>query len=398
MAEITVVRTPWRQRWRRFRYQLFPVICFILAMGVVIRLWGEHAGLHGAIGEVEAVRQFVTAPADGIIVRPADKAWELFEQVKKGDVLVCLDDRATVAALATIHKTVIQLGKELEATKARERQLLAEAGLDQSDREYGCVNDERQMARDIEQLRLDILDRKRRIARDQVEQRRFSEETQALRELRRTGAASDFEVFDMEMQAARMQEEVKGRQQALAKAEEQLKALQAARGAVLKRMKDFPKPELAELETLLAPVRAAIDVEEARMTELEVEQANLAVRAKFDGMIREILCEPGQAVRMGDPILTIVSPQATHVITYVREHQRISPRKGVEVKIRVRTLPTRTVTGHICDIGVQVVRVPLQHQLDPRMVEWGLPVRIEIDPSARLRPGELVDLTFPRSH
>jgi len=189
-------------------------------------------------------------------------------------------------------------------------------------------------------------------------------------------------------------EEIKGRQSALAKAEEQLSQAQARQEAHNKETGNFPELELAALETLLAPIHASITVQQSRLAQINRQIHSLEVRAPFKGVIREIFRWPYQTVRMGDPIMILVASKSTHVITYVREHHRIELWPRMPVELRVRAAGMEPVKGHIAQIGPQVVAVPLQHLRDPQIPEWGLPVRIELPSDSGIRPGELVDITF----
>ena len=66
------------------------------------------------------------------------------------------------------------------------------------------------------------------------------------------------------------------------------------------------------------------------------------------------------------------------------------------VDVVVRSTPRKKVRTWVEHVGAQVEPVP-PHQLhDPRVLEWGLPVRIAIPPGLSLRPGELVVVTFRR--
>ena len=300
--------------------------------------------------------------------------------------------------MGIIQSQISALQKQLQATEARDRQDLADAALDQADRQYRWLMDARRFARDVEGLRLDILDRKRRIAADQAEYQRLTARLQTLQRLAKRDAVAEFELQDYRLNVAQLEKKIKGRQEALARADEELKIARTRRDSLQKQVSDFPRPDLASIDTLLAPIRAEIAVQEARMAELRIEIAQAEIQAPFDGMIREILHYPNQTVRMGEPIMTLVADQTPHVITYIRQHHRVGPEIGMAVDIRVRTMPVRRIKGQIAEIGPQVVRVPRQHLRDPQTAEWGLPVRIAAPQTAGLQPGEMVDLTFHREH
>ncbi len=398
MAERRKIRTPLSQQLNRIRRQLLPVAVFATAFLGAVWLWRTHSGLSSVAGEAEVTRYELTAPVDGILTATPEPLAE-FQKVSRGDVLLRLDDRAIRGAIRTVQKQIEQLRDEQALAETQARQVLNEMARDAADLYQEQLVDLRRLGLDIDELRLEILDRQAQIEADTIELRRETERYEAARKLAERGAETQDRVWELEMRAAVISKRLEGNRKALAEAEDQLararkreKDLAASVEASAERLKT---PESRPIiEAYLAPVRSGIAVEEARMQELEVQVRALEVRAPFDGMVREIFRRPGQAVRLGEPVLTLVANESPHVITYVREHHRVGPRIGMPVEVRVRTLPQRIVEGRVVQIGPQVVRVPRQHLRDPQTPEWGLPVRIEFDRKAGIRPGEMVDLTF----
>ena len=397
MADLRPIPTPLGQHWRRIRYQMLPVVIFGVALASTFWLWGRQSGLTHAIGEVEVTRLELTAPADGTLVPLPGKTWEQFQFVKKGDVLARMDDRAAIAALSIIQGSIGVLQKELIAAELKTRQDLAELARDRIDRENDAIAGLRRMALDIERLELNILDREAAIQADGLEYNRRNERFKAIEELAQKGVETQYRLWDFRLARDQAKERKEGNERVLAEAKAQLKRAKQRQVTLRESLSTGPTTHpAADIETFLAPMRAAIAVERAKLGQARLLAESLEIRATFDGMIRDIYRFPGQTVRMGDPILTVVADQAPYLITYVRQHHRVGPEVGMAVDVRVRSLPVRTVKGHIAEIGPQVVRVPRQHQRDPQTAEWGLPVRIVTPASAGLQPGEMVDVTFHR--
>jgi len=412
MAEVRPIHTPFRQHLRRLRFQLLPVLTFGGALVLSLWLWRHQTGIH-ASGEAEVARIELTAPADGMIVpiqrpmqtslfpedgnAPFANQWHLFDTVTKGQLMARLDDAPSRAALETLRKTVAQLQKELTATDARVRQEFAAVTRDQADSRNQALLQLRRLALDVEGLRMAVLDREAIIETDKLELQRQNDRYDAIEKLASRGRESQAMLWDVTLERDVVKKRIETNERVLVEARSQLKSAQE-RDAGLRKSLSFPTTQPASLDTFLAPVRAAIAIEEARMGEVRQRINALDIRAPFGGMIREIFRRPGQTVRMGEIIMVLAAGETSHVLTYVREHHRIGPKIGMRVKLRVRTLPVRMVEGHIDQIGPQVVRVPLQHLRDPQMPEWGLPVRIAIPPDCGILPGEIVDITFFLDH
>lgn len=101
------------QRLHRVRQSLLPVICFCGCVLGALWLWDREGQMPNAVGEVEAVRIVVAAPADGILAALPRGPWALFDRVEAESVLARLDDRAIRAKMATLQAEVARLQTEL---------------------------------------------------------------------------------------------------------------------------------------------------------------------------------------------------------------------------------------------------------------------------------------------
>ena len=380
MSELPRIRTPWTQQWRRVRYQLLPVLIFGSAVVVAVWLWGRHFGLPLTVGEVHAVRVDALSPVDGLLVKVSDRLPELFDTVQAGQVVARLDDKPMQATLETLQADQASLRKQLAATDATTREA-------QAARLHNEMTEVRRLTLDIEKLRLDILDRKTLIETDKIERSRLSAQYTAIQGLVERGVESRIALIDVEKQRDLVDRRIADNEKTLKEAEDQ-------RAQGQERLAKFSTTPPADLETVLAPVREAITAQEARIREVKVQVEALDVRAPITGTVTSIYSWPGQNVRAGAPILTIAATQGQYIVSFVRQEQRVVPVVGMAVDVRVRTLPRQSSRTTIEEVGPQVEPVPAHQLRDPRVPEWGLPVRIAIPPGMRLRPGELVDVAI----
>lgn len=144
----------------------------------------------------------------------------------------------------------------------------------------------------------------------------------------------------------------------------------------------------------MAPHEAALKVQAARIAEVQHAARHLELRAPYSGTIVSITAEPGQSVRQGDPIVTIAARHGRYVIGYLRQHEgrQTQPRDLVEV--RAQSLAASAWTSEVEEIGPQYEAIPPRLLRDPRLPEWGLPIRIAITEPMTVRPGELLNLAF----
>ena len=165
---------------------------------------------------------------------------------------------------------------------------------------------------------------------------------------------------------------------------------------------------LAELDRLRAELKGAgstgagadslqaiISSKEQDLAELDARLDGLQLRAPISGTVTQVHLRPGQAVQPGATILEISSDTGAAVVAYLRpEQQQVQPAKGMPVDVRLHRRPVQTFRGQVETVGGQVESIPARQLRDPRVPEWGLPVRVSIPPGVDLKPGEVVTLDF----
>jgi multidrug resistance efflux pump len=173
-----------------------------------------------------------------------------------------------------------------------------------------------------------------------------------------------------------------------------LSAAQQRKKAWEARLAEYVKAQDAALEMQLQPIRASIVTQQTRIDAVVLQVKALMVRSPLAGTVTAIHCWPGQNLRIGTPIMTIAAREGQYILGYVRQERGIRPRVGMNVDVKVRSLPRRSVASVVQQVGPQVEPVPLHQLRDPKIPEWGTPVRIVLPEALDLRPGELVDLVF----
>ena len=93
-------------------------------------------------------------------------------------------------------------------------------------------------------------------------------------------------------------------------------------------------------------------------------------------------------------MVTLAEEQGQYIVGYIRQQQRWQPVAGTVVEVRPRGQPGRRIDAYVDRIGPQVELIPVHQLRNPKIPEWGLPVRVAADRLSDVRPGELVDLVF----
>ncbi len=117
-------------------------------------------------------------------------------------------------------------------------------------------------------------------------------------------------------------------------------ALQASL-AMLKRIKDGPRPEL------IAQAQARVDLQSERVKQLEDQIDKLAIKAPFDGYIAAELTEVGAWIRQGDPIVQVVQLDKIEIQVPVTAEHAVNLRIGDKIRVEFPELPEELLVGTI---------------------------------------------------
>lgn len=356
------------------------MLTFLGSVGLVLWLWQRQGRLPSAVGEVEAIRVDVAVRVDGLLAPLSRPPWQLLEQVEAQQLVARLDDRPLQANLDTFRAELVRLRKTLEAEQVR-------VALEQADRQTGHLGEAARLAWQVEQHRLRVLELRAVLEGDRVALRRLDARLEFLVPLHQRGAVSDVEISDARL----MRDEVAKR---VAETEKVLAEAERHHWAARQRLQEFPPLVLAEANQLLSPVEAAVSVQEATIRQLQVQAEWLEIRAPLSGTIVAIYRHPGQTVRAGEPVMTIAAQQGRYILSYVPQEHRFRPEVGMAVEVRPRLPGSPPCQSLVEQVGPQVELIPEHQRRDPRLLEWGQPVRIMLPEGLDARPGELLDIVF----
>ena len=370
------------QKWQsytsgRWRDHVFPVAVWLAAVVGVVALI-EHRGSDvELVGLARGEQREIASECDGRLALVATRP---FESVRRGQALAVLEDDRIRAELATAGAEAARLRAELQAAEVR---LAADAQLEQ--RDYAAET--RRFAVDVEQTRLEMLDLTVTIETDRIELQRLAIELDRMRRLRPQQAATTYEYDLAETQHAEAAREIEENEKTLAQLGFDLQAAIKRRDSFLHR-----QPSSARLEQALAPLQAAIDVQDARIAELSLQRSTLVLCSPIDGVVGEVLRGAGEVVLTGDPIVTVIASRPSEVLAYVNAAEASRIRPGVEFELQLLRAPAsreKYATEAIA-VGPAVVQLPQRLWRNPTVPEWGCPVRMTMPANVRLLCDEVV--------
>jgi len=342
-------------------------------------MWTRLTSVPNAVGEVLTLRLDVTAAGDGQLVNFRGQ-WNLLDSVAANQVIARIDDRAALAESSTMRKELERLQAELQAEQAA--QLTAEIDR-QSTRQFETMR----LTWDIEASRLDVLNRAVELEAAKIELQQRAERLAFLEPLMPSGAVTKIQFSDEKLLHDRLVAQTNEMQKSI---DESRKILNSAES----KLGNLPPLEAADVAAALVPLQAAVSAQEARVEQLQLAVDSLQIRTSIAGVISVIHRWPGQYVRAGEPLFTIASDQSKAVISYVHPDQHTLPTVGAAVALRAKRPGVRPIQALVERVGPQVEMIPERQRQDPKVLEWGVPVRIALPPESAVIPGELIEVSF----
>lgn len=114
------------------------------------------------------------------------------------------------------------------------------------------------------------------------------------------------------------------------------------------------------------------------------------VVAPVSGQVIEVRGEPGQPIKAGQTVLTLIADRGQSITAYIRAEERVQPKPGMAVDVVQHADASKKFRAVVERVGPRFEPIPAAHLRGRKTEEWGLPVIITVPADANLRPGELV--------
>ena len=214
----------------------------------------------------------------------------------------------------------------------------------------------------------------------------------ALRDLCKLHASTEFDWRAAETDYAQMVIQIEEDHKTLTQVQADLRDTRERQNTYEQRY-----PVFSVLDQVLAPLRAAVTVQERRIAELSLDRSMLALRSPMDGVVSELVRRAGETVMTGEPILTVSASQPSEVLIYVSAGQVNQFRVGMPVELEMvgRDHPRMMARSQVLGVGPAAVQLPMRLWQSPTVPEWGWPIGIAVSHKLQLLPGELVGVRKP---
>lgn len=309
-------------------------------------------------------------------------AVELYEPVEAGTIVATLEPGAVKASLATAQAELVRLEAELESERAV---LVRGVGPQQMD----WRTDLSSFELEVEQRRLEELTLKVEIENDEVEKERLATRLARLRPLHAAGVVSAYEYDDARLLHDQVVRRLEENKVLLAMIQEKFQTAEA-------RLRTFNEslPTEGREQSLLAPLKAAVEVQVKRIDEIRAERERLVLRSPVAGQVSQVPAHDGQSVVAGEPVILVARRFASEVVGYLPEHMAAVAAENMKVVVARASDPSVRAESVLLRIAPTIEPLPERLWLRPGVPEYGRPFVVATAMTLELIPGERVSVSF----
>ncbi len=385
-----------------------PALVWLSAVAVVVWLFYQRSARFETLGMARGQMRQIAAGSTG---RIKEIHFKLFDPVKEGQPVAVIDtvaesERVDEVKLRTQFATAAAEAERLSAELIPTQEKLR---VDAADRQMNQQDNWRRFEMDVDSARLRILDLQATLASQRVSLEDLALQVKKNKELLKDEAIVPFELERIQVHYDTVRKNVQENEQFLEQARAVLKQAQQRRDEFIARELPQPSEDVA-----LEAIRKQIGVQEQVMKGL-LEQLDawksrhdVELKSPIDGRVisfhgqrndtilqrpgEEVLRQPGEVVRAGEPILVVAGTEPNEVVAYVNEQQLGYVKEGMPVElVRTRT-PAKIARSQVVQIGPTIEPMPQRLWRNPSIPQWGRPVLIRIPTGLDLVPGEVVGI------
>lgn len=372
------------RRFRRLVGRVIPFVIWVMAIVLAFRL-NPQLGLAGRFTGYAESRPVIVAHAESGMVRELRVG--LHQVVEPGEILLKLDDHQERLHLATISSDLERIRKEVDAARVK-------LELDQVGAELNQEGLSRRLLVDREAAHIQYLDALVQQASDQARLDGKMIEYGLVKGLHDEAHGTFRELNIIKTEVDTIRERIEKNKSALARMEQAFKDAEMRWFAFSDR-----EPFSIDYDTILTPLRLAVDVREREIAELTHQIDQHALRAPIRGQVTALHVAAGDTVIAGNPLVTISPTTTQFVIAYLPEDKIASMQIGDPVRVypvAVTSQNARIAQGRVFSQSDVVIEAPLRYRRLPTLPVWGRETVIKVMDNTSLLPGEAVSLMLDR--
>ncbi|MDA8563293.1 HlyD family efflux transporter periplasmic adaptor subunit [Mariniblastus sp.] len=395
------IPTPVGRKLSRGIKQWLPSVAFVLMCAACLWLSQFQGQTVMLTGEVEARELIISSPQAGIVNAILPELGEntdpVYSNVSKGQLIVRLDDGSVRQTLDELQSELLSLSRSVDVELAR---------IDSSDEaprvpvsaksasvlsgNKPADDQDQKLANELQAWRLGAATIERQLKQVELARLKLNlrqANYQGLTSQRVNSPASTTGSVD-----TGLVEEKGALEMAVAKLNTDL-AFDGTAQTNRKLLSSVDESGLSvAVRSLFRSMRRRCDLLQSRFAATQKLASSLDILSPVDGQIDGTHVQPLQLVEPGAPIVSMIPSRETYAIGYARENSAIRPVVGMSVALRSHSDPSLRFTSMIESVGPKIESIPSRHRINPRVEEWGRPVRIPIPEEMAIEPGSSVSI------
>ncbi len=381
MANNRPIDTPLARLLDEFSGAPLTVVVWGCAVIAVVGILSNRVGRFEYVGIARTTYYEVSPSTVGTVERIAV---DLYEPVEAGEVVATLEPDAVKASLATANAVLENLEAELNAA----RTVLARGiGPQQLDWRTDLSGFEVE----VEDRRLDELALKVTLESDEVEKQRLAVQLLRLEPLHEDGIVSTSEYDDVRLLHDQISRRIEENEILLAAIQEDFRTAEARKLAFEESL-----PVHGREDSLLEPLRVALEVQAKRIDEIRVERQRLVLHSPVAGQVSQVPTQSGQSVVAGEPVVMIAQRFASEVVGYLPEYAPRMAEANMQVVVARSSDPAVAAESVVLRVSPTIEVIPERLWRRPGVPEYGRPFVVATAQPLQLVPGESVSISFMR--
>lgn len=329
------------------------VLAALLIWKVFIASPNLPASIVGLSGRIEGDDSAVAPKTSGKVLEVTVREGDT---VNAGQVIARLDDAQVRAREDSARAALADAQAKMQG--AHDQIAVLQQQLNQNHLETGQSTMDAEGR--VRQAQADLTAAEADLVQQQAALRLAEFNRDAYSRLAKTGAAS---------QQQGLQYEVQADQQAAVVASSQ-KKVESARGALTTAQANLDNPkvrsaqtsgteaQIAQQQSTIAAAKAETAQAQAQLVEAEADRADLTVLAPFSGTVLTRAAEPGEVVQAGTAIITLLDLSKVYLRGFVPEGSIGKVKVGQPAHIFLDSNPSQSLDGYVLRIDPQATFTP----------------------------------------
>ncbi|MBI4910766.1 MAG: biotin/lipoyl-binding protein [Acidobacteria bacterium] len=339
--------------------------------------WLYHSGGTGTYAAVAVAQAKVHRVSPTQLGRLMNLDVKEGQRVAAGQVIARLDTELLQREMSVAQAQMKQAASDVQATGVN---------LD-----VNLLQAERAFESEVEAATVELTAARSDAAGDRTELSQLQDDLKREQDLVRRGLTRSDRMLALNQRRAALEEAVNNWPR-------RVESLQARHQAASSRLVEWRKAHsngngarAAQLQPLAEKVKERI--ESVHLLRAQVHA--MVLRASTDSYVSIIHARPGDVLRPGDPIVTLVENQPSEATAYVDERRGTPIPPGTQVVARRRSAPAQQFEAVVTSVAANVDTLPQRLWSNPAIPAWGRAMYVALPPEAALEPGELLDIAMP---